>query len=342
MYCPKCGTENPDDAKVCRSCSAVLSKAPITVEDRFPKTSGLAIAAFVLGLISIVFFPTGIVAIILGIISIVAIEKSGGRLTGRVFAILGIVLPVLIFCVMFVILLPALHRVKQQARTIACMTNLKQWGIVYVLYTEDNNGCFFDDRVNSMGCWWMDPLQPYYRDNKQLLLCPAAIKPYTEGDQNVFGAWKIGNDIGSYGINGWICNIGKEKTELRGRGPSENYWRTPRVKGAGNIPLFLDAMWFEAWPRQDDKPPPYEGWLSEQVNKVEMKANENEMRRFCINRHQGYVNGLFMDWSVRKVGLKELWELKWHRAYDTAGPWTLAGGVQPNKWPEWMRKFRDY
>jgi hypothetical protein len=51
---------------------------------------------------------------------------------------------------------------------------------------------------------------------------------------------------------------------------------------------------------------------------------------------------LFMDWSVRKVGLKELWTLKWHRSYDTAGPWTKAGGVKPEDWPQWMRIFKDY
>ena len=49
-----------------------------------------------------------------------------------------------------------------------------------------------------------------------------------------------------------------------------------------------------------------------------------------------------MDWSVRKVGLKELWTLKWHHEYDTAGPWTKAGGVQPEDWPQWMRSFKDY
>ena len=43
-----------------------------------------------------------------------------------------------------------------------------------------------------------------------------------------------------------------------------------------------------------------------------------------------------------RVGLKELWTLKWHRDYDTSGPWTKAGGVQPEDWPEWMRGFRDY
>ena len=63
---------------------------------------------------------------------------------------------------------------------------------------------------------------------------------------------------------------------------------------------------------------------------------------FCINRHEGGVNSLFLDWSVRKVGLKELWTLKWHRGFDTAGKWTKAGGVQPEDWPVWMRGFKDY
>ena len=51
---------------------------------------------------------------------------------------------------------------------------------------------------------------------------------------------------------------------------------------------------------------------------------------------------LIRDWSVRKVGLKELWTLKWDPAFDTSGPWTLAGGVQPEDWPQWMRGFKDY
>jgi hypothetical protein len=49
-----------------------------------------------------------------------------------------------------------------------------------------------------------------------------------------------------------------------------------------------------------------------------------------------------MDWSVRKVELKELWTLKGHRKFDTVGPWTKAGGAQPGDRPQWMRKFKDY
>jgi hypothetical protein len=59
------------------------------------------------------------------------------------------------------------------------------------------------------------------------------------------------------------------------------------------------------------------------------------MRRFCVNRHEGYVNGVFLDLStVRRIGLKELWRLKWHRRYDVDAP--------PPVWPQWMRNFKDY
>jgi len=55
---------------------------------------------------------------------------------------------------------------------------------------------------------------------------------------------------------------------------------------------------------------------------------------FCINRHEGTVNGAFVDFSVRKIGLKELWKLKWHRNSD-------LNAATP-EWPVWMKKFKDY
>jgi hypothetical protein len=72
------------------------------------------------------------------------------------------------------------------------------------------------------------------------------------------------------------------------------------------------------------------------------EANGGRMLRYCLNRHDGFVNGLFMDFSARKIGLKELWTFKWHRQFDTAGPWTMAGGSQSSDWPEWMKSFKDY
>ena len=66
------------------------------------------------------------------------------------------------------------------------------------------------------------------------------------------------------------------------------------------------------------------------------------MSYFCIDRHSGGINGMFLDSSVRKVGLKELWTLKWNFISRGDGPLTKAGGVKPEDWPQWMRKFKDY
>ena len=66
-----------------------------------------------------------------------------------------------------------------------------------------------------------------------------------------------------------------------------------------------------------------------------------QMERFCLNRHNGYVNGVFLDLSVRRIGLKKLWTFKWHRNFDINGIWTKAGSGGPDDWPEWMRNFRD-
>ena len=70
--------------------------------------------------------------------------------------------------------------------------------------------------------------------------------------------------------------------------------------------------------------------------------NNQDVQRCCINRHDGFVGCVFGDFSVRKAGLKELWTLKWHKSFNTAGIWTLAGGVTADEWPEWIRPLKDY
>lgn len=72
------------------------------------------------------------------------------------------------------------------------------------------------------------------------------------------------------------------------------------------------------------------------------KGTTGEMNQFCIDRHNGWTNLVFMDWSVRHTGLKELWTLRWNRNYTVTGPWTKAGGVTGGDWPQWLRKYKDY
>jgi hypothetical protein len=117
-------------------------------------------------------------------------------------------------------------------------------------------------------------------------------------------------------------------------GDGSRFWNSAYAKGANNIPLVLDCWWMYAHCRPGDPPPE-----SDAIPRVDVSTPANYL---CMNRHSGGIGVVFMDWSVRKVGLKELWTLKWHPQYNVNGRWTRAGGVRPQDWPGWMRKFRDY
>lgn len=112
-----------------------------------------------------------------------------------------------------------------------------------------------------------------------------------------------------------------------------DFWRTPNIKGGTQVPLLMDAMWLDGWPLHTDSPPPLPDHFNYPIGL---------MFRYCVDRHQGGSNALFLDWSVRKIGCKELWSFKWHRSYDTAGVWTIRGGAAPDDWPAWMRGLKDY
>jgi prepilin-type processing-associated H-X9-DG protein len=141
MYCSKCGQKNPDDVQVCSACGAALIQSTIQTPNLGIKTSNMAIVALVLGILSI--FTCGLTtipAIILGIVSLVRIEKSGGSLTGRGFAIAGIVVPSVtlpLIALFMGIMMPALARARQVAFRMVCGTNLAGIGKAMVIYAGD-------------------------------------------------------------------------------------------------------------------------------------------------------------------------------------------------------------
>ena len=129
---------------------------------------------------------------------------------------------------------------------------------------------------------------------------------------------------GSYSANLWLY------PHHRSTEPSR--WSTS-ARGKPDVPVLVEWVNTIVLPYGTEVPPDGDGlqWWEPATT---MQA--------CIDRHRGAINGLFMDWSVRKVGLKELWTLKWHRRYDAKGPWTKAGGALPGDWPPWMWGFKDY
>jgi prepilin-type N-terminal cleavage/methylation domain-containing protein len=268
------------------------------------------------------------------------------------FTLIELLVVIAIIALLMAMLMPALKRAREQARTVGCIANLKQWNIVIALYTEDNDGKFWTG-VGSTGYWWPWQLEDRYKDWKanKIWFCPTGKKPIIDENGNsaatfnIFNAWGIfrgehgghgpGRNglAGSYSINGYLLNIPTNAAFEGGR-PAKDGYRTPNDAGgaASNVPLFVDALRFDLWPLENHAPAQYEfeAWTG------------NNMARCCINRHVGFLGCSFLDFSARRVGLKELWTLKWHRSFNTAGIWTKAGGVQASDWPEWIRRFKEY
>ena len=268
--------------------------------------------------------------------------RRGGRLGA--FTLLELLVVIAIMVLLVAILIPSLRRVRRQTHTVMCRSNLRQWGFVFQTYTYDNDGYFHNGDIGDWRHLWMKALWPYYKDFRAICFCPAAktrsYTPRAAGNEfgSTFTSWTVftGNYewdedyfSGSYGINGWTRNPPLElDAQYHGEFPTKWNWRRPDVKEAAEIPLFLDCLWPDGWIKHDVGPAEHEDLLTN--------------ARFCIDRHYEGVNCLLLDWSVRKIGPKELWTLKWHREFNTAGPWTRAGGVEAEDWPRWMRQFKDY
>jgi prepilin-type N-terminal cleavage/methylation domain-containing protein len=270
------------------------------------------------------------------------------------FTLIELLVVISIIALLMAILMPALSRARKQARMVACQANLKQWGTIWSMYAEDHDGSFsngvFPGKPVGWGerAQWLYALVPYGDTKGKIRFCPAAMRIPPEGtqtkslDPSICWRWKWDewDELGSYGMNSWAYNPPPERTHLQGR-TSDIHWRKATQRNASRIPLFGDNRWPGAGPQDTDPPPP----------SAESIEATGEMKYWCMDRHEnGTTNLVFLDFTVRRVGLKELWTLKWHKLFNTANAFTLAGGAQAaldggaqaENWPEWMRGFKDY
>lgn len=263
-----------------------------------------------------------------------SVRSSQSRAQRGGFTLIELLVVISIIAILAAMLLPALAKAKAKAQGISCISNLRQWSLIWRIYADDNRNVLpSGESVTWARGEWIEALRAQYQDRPRILLCPVAKEKRKDVDYGgINTAYVMGNgttssgEVASYGINCWAYS---PKTDVQGRAQA-NHWRTLDVPQPVNTPLFGDSMWRGGGPGYETS----SGWVPPfKAGEYNSPANYEsfEIQHFTIPRHGNKMNMLYYDGSVRPTGMRQLWSLKWHREFDTTA-WQKTV-----MFPTWMK-----
>ncbi len=263
------------------------------------------------------------------------------------FTLIELLVVIAIIALLMAILMPALRRAKRQTQAVICKSNVKQWGLVFTLYAQDNEDSFPQgyqgNGVTSEDAWLLGATLPYYKE-LDMRMCPstrALDRPPAENlpggtftewgpfPPSINGAeWWDSYATGSYGFNEWCADV-PARAGWWGL-EHDNAIRKISVRGASNIPLVLDSVFVDTAVRDIDAAPSNSEHSRDVYN---ADWDTNAMKYYSIDRHRGGINGVFVDMHAQHVGIKQLRRFKWHKNFDTS--------LTP-AYDTWLDSYKDY
>ncbi len=187
----------------------------------------------------------------------------------KAFTLIELLVVIAVIALLMGILMPALSRVRKQARKIVCMASIRGFTLAAAAYSAENDDKIIALYFQDEGKFWTETLQDQYKSD-DLRICPMATKTRgaeTEHDHGNLGRVNSGGVFhcwyhirlsdadphmfkGSVGTNGWIHKGVGQTWGFK----YENHWGKMSVKGSSNIPLMLDCVWVAGYPLDTERP----------------------------------------------------------------------------------------